>query len=169
MTTRHTTVLLVLLSLWLCTGCGSMMIETNRADAEIYLDGQHIGTGRATVRRMGVPNTSFIRAESGDEVVEVEVKRHFTLTTALLMPFSYFSSVLWAWQYPDETLVQFKGSPAPTTVRSWDTADVDLWGQPLYPQDSPSSNKHLGSDAHGSDPWKVPLPGSVPPKVKDQG
>lgn len=169
MTMRHTSVLLVLLSLWLCTGCGSMMIETNRADAEIYLDGQHIGTGRATVRRMGVPNTSFVRAESGDEIVEVEVKRHFTLTTALLMPFSYFSSVLWAWQYPEETSVHFKGSPEPTTPKAWDKVDADLWGQPMYPEGSPASRTTPTTDSEAADPWTAPLRDAAPAKVKHQG
>jgi hypothetical protein len=164
-------ILLTCATILVCaTGCGTMLVETNRADAEIYLDGVHIGTGRGEADATGFPKTSVIRVESDGEVIERHVKRRFTTKTAIVGIFSYFTGFLWAWDFPDRVSIHFSDR-RPQKASGWGPSTTqDSWSQPYYttpehkdgktkkeaPKESlkPIQPKPLKSDA---DPWKQPL------------
>lgn len=157
--------LLMCLTLLVCaSGCGTMLVDTNRADAEIYLDGVHIGTGQGEADATGFPKTSVIRVEAGGEVIERRVKRRFTTKTAIVGLFTYLTGFLWAWDFPDRVSIHF--SKRQHDVRSgWGPSNpTDSWSQPLYRHESTDEDgsdkrsKEAGKPNKPSlDPWNQPI------------
>ena len=169
--------LAVLISLGLiCSGCHRMMtIKTNQPDCDIYVNGDHVGRGTATVKRMGLPETAIIKVEHGDHVETHTISRSMTLPTIGLGVISMYTGFLWAWEYPESVDIDlptqtvgkkvvnesepwtepWTGSPFKTRIKKTETArstteKSDSNGTKTGPTFS-SSKKHSG------DPWTQPL------------
>ncbi len=154
---NHTLTAWLLVSAVLASGCSTMSVHTNRADAEIYLDGRLIGVGHAKVKSMGLPNTAVIRAEHEGEVVSKSVNRKFTLATALMMPFSYFTSAIWGWQYPDSVFIRFDDRAS--RAHQWGDSEGDAWSKPIRASaDVTQTNTAETQRSAVTDLWGEPPP-----------
>jgi hypothetical protein len=118
----------------LCSGYQGVAthIRTNVHDANIYVDGQYAGTGQAEIKRMGFSKTSSVRVEHQGVVVHRELKREFTVNTAIVGLFTYCTGFFWAWEYPSEIhfLLSHKKSP---DHGNWSSGRGGYdWSKPMY-------------------------------------
>lgn len=87
-------------------GCGHVKIRTNDPEARIYANGAYVGKGEAEVpRRMGPPASMQITVKGTDATVTRTIRREITVVTAVFALYSYLTSFVWAWQYPQEVYV----------------------------------------------------------------
>ena len=130
-----------LTALLFLSGCGHMRIHTNHPDAQIYLDGDLLGTGSAKVSAMGPPHEAQIRVVYNGVAKEHIVERQFKVTTALIGMVTYLTGFYWAWQYPDYVMIRLPEAPRRTiqpTVDAWSTGPAgDPWSQPMYREPKP--------------------------------
>jgi hypothetical protein len=87
-------------------GCGHVRIQTNDPEARIYANGAFVGKGEAEVpRRMGPPASMQITVKGTNATVTRTLRREITVVTAVFALYSYGTSFIWAWQYPQEVFV----------------------------------------------------------------
>lgn len=104
--------LLLLLAALALAGCGHVRIQTNDPEARIYANGAYVGKGEAEVpRRMGPPASMEITVKGANATVTRVIRREITVVTAVFALYSYFTSFLWAWQYPQEVMVALPVRP----------------------------------------------------------
>jgi hypothetical protein len=114
------------------SGCGGTHIRTNVHDANIYVDGQYVGTGKAEIKRMGFSKTSSVRVEHQGVVVHRELKREFTVNTAIVGLFTYCTGFFWAWEYPSEIHFLLSHKKAPDHG-NWSSGRGGYdWSKPMY-------------------------------------
>ena len=115
----------------LSIGCGTMNVKTNHPDAQIFLDGEYLGTGEVEVRSMGTPKTSTLTVVHNGQTAERTIRRSFTATTLVAGFFTYASGWIWGWEYPNEVVVELKLEEQ----KGWSAYHQqarDPWGTPNY-------------------------------------
>ncbi len=121
------TVLLVLLLAAALAACGTTRIRTSDPAARVYVDGELVGVGGASIRQRGLPHTATIAvvAPSGARATRT-VSRSFTATTAASFLLLSWVGLVAMWELPSEIDV-----PLPAGS-SWDDAPAgdDVWSHP---------------------------------------
>jgi hypothetical protein len=129
---------LLLFALLLVTGCASTRIISEDPGAEIFVDGESVGFGEASVNRIGPPERARVTAKrDGETVGRTEMHRTFTGMTVVWGLCSYYTGFYWGWYYPKSVTIPMQ-SEAPTAravkeVRSlWSDPGGSVWMQPLH-------------------------------------
>lgn len=114
-------------------GCGHVRIHTNEPEARIYANGAYVGKGEAEVpRRMGPPASMEITVKGTSATVSRVIRREITVVTVVFALYSYLTSFIWAWQYPEEVFVALPvraGSGWEEEPSGWD-APPSGWDAP---------------------------------------
>lgn len=123
--------LFLLLTILILGSCGTtQLIVMNNIPADIYLDKEFIGTGKAEIDRMGPPKKSTVIAKyEGREIGSVPIKRRFDFVTFLAGYFSYGLGFFLCWRYPEMVLIPSNISLQPK----------DPWQSASSPWDAPPS------------------------------
>ncbi len=120
--------LILACSVALLAACGTTRIYTNDPNARIYVDGEMVGKGSASVRKRGGPGSSQIIIKTADgRRFTKQMRRKFTYKTLLIGLVTSYIGFVAAWEYPDSVYVAVTedvGRPS----RSWDGAG-DAWLQ----------------------------------------
>ena len=160
--------------LLISTGCHRMMtIKTNHPEADIYVNGDHVGQGTVTLKRMGLPETAVIKVEHGDQVETRTISRTMTLSTVGLAVISAYTGFLWAWEYPETLDVNLPSRSVekmgPYDGESWTTASavssfqsrIGKKRQPKVQLSEPKSQTSEQAEPSRKDgsgnPWTRPL------------
>lgn len=101
-------------------GCGHVRIQTNEPDARIYANGVFLGKGYAELpHRMGPPASIQITAKGENAMVSRTIRREITVVTLAFGLYSYFTSFVWGWQYPELVTLTL---PRPEAAGGWEDA-----------------------------------------------
>jgi len=116
--------------------CGTTEIRTGDPTAAIFVDGEHIGDGSASITRTGLPRSSDVTVKrNGQPVATREVSRRFTAVTLLAGLFTAYTGFIWAWQYPDEVVFDLPaarpGAAGWDAVSAWEKKVPSAWDKPL--------------------------------------
>lgn len=112
----------------LLTACGTTRIYTNDPNARIYVDGEMVGKGSASVRKRGGPGSSQIIVKTADgRRYSRQMRRKFTYTTLLIGLVTSYVGLIAAWEYPDSVYIAVSDDVARSSA-SWDGAG-DVWLQ----------------------------------------
>lgn len=132
----------------LLAGCGTTRIYTNDPNARIYVDGEMVGKGSASVRKRGGPGSSriVVTAANGRRYTQ-QMRRKFTYKTLLIGLVTSYVGLLAAWEYPDSIYIPVADGGARASTR-WDGAD-DAWLQapPGWEPKSPVTQETEACDA----------------------
>ncbi len=88
------------------SACGTTSIVTNDPQARIFLNGEHLGQGQATLTKRGIWGGGELLVKTPDGRRKTQaVSRSFGVVTFLLGFITY--GVCWAvcWEYPDVVFV----------------------------------------------------------------
>lgn len=93
--------IIFLFLLFILGSCGTTQIVTHEAEAEIYVDGDRKGTGRAEIIRTGIPKRIEITAEyDGKQIGSQSVRRRFDGATFISGMFTYGLGFIVCWRFP---------------------------------------------------------------------
>lgn len=111
--------------------CGTTRVHTNAPDAHIYVDGHPYGP-YAQLGQTGMPGTATVVVKAADgRSKTVQVRRSFTVTTALLGLVTYGACWIFCWRYPDTVYVEFDDvQPGPALTPAGWTGGGDAWTAP---------------------------------------
>ncbi len=162
--------------LFISTGCHRMMtIKTNQPDSDIYVNGDHIGQGTATIKRMGFPETTVIKVEHGGQVETYTISRTMTLSTIGLGVISMYTGFLWAWEYPESLDIDLPEQPVEKNVVSESESWTNPWTDNPFktrimkakkglttnentgPNEAKPKQARSSSKTSSGDPWTQPL------------
>ena len=100
--------LLVILScFFILASCGTTTLMTDYPYAEIYVDGDKKGTGKAEIKRYGAPDSKTVVAKyRGREIGRDKIKRKFGPGSLVLTLYSYGLGFFFTWHYPETIYIQ---------------------------------------------------------------
>jgi len=133
----------------LLAGCGTTRIYTNDPNARIYVNGEMVGKGSASVRKRGGPGSSQVIVKTSDgRRYTKQLRRSFTYKTLLIGLVTSYVGLLAAWEYPDSVYIAVAEDERRSSS-SWD-GNSDVWLQPPVgwePQESEDGARAEGSSA----------------------
>jgi len=119
--------LLIVLVLFLFSGCGTTTLMVTDPEAEIYVNQVYKGKGDARVPRMGPPKTLHVEARlHGRLAGEEAVKRKFDFVTFLAGYFTYGTGFIWGWRFPETVVITTEKNPRTSSFNNTESR----WNQP---------------------------------------
>lgn len=128
------------------TGCQTSRVHTGIANADVFVDGEYIGTGKSVkIDRYGSNDEVEIRVTSGGKEAVLTVDRQFTFVTFIGTVYTYFIGYFFFWELPADIYASYAIDEP--TVRS-----KNPWQESPWRKQSPWQKKKNEQEPDEKDP-----------------